>query len=228
VVIVLGEAIINATFRAHTGEVGVHTEYGRASLGISCAFFIAWLYFSAESSRRYTHALRRHWVSAILFGQLHFPLTSALILVGASMAALVAEQQVVQGLRWYFSGGVAIAVLCTALIGATHRSMDDANSSLVPRGFRLTARAMAAAVIACIPLGHHLDTTDFLGVHVGVLAFAAFLDTFGKLGSTARDSSPTAATHDDPNGAEGDPDSVPTSREVCLPALTLGGLILLW
>jgi hypothetical protein len=48
----------------------------------------------------------------------------------------------VQGVRWYFSGGLATALVCLALLGWMHKNLDVRGSSLIPWDVRLALRVM--------------------------------------------------------------------------------------
>ena len=47
-----------------------------------------------------------------------------------------------QGLRWYFSGGLATALVCLALLGWMHKNLDARGSSWIPWDMRLGLRVV--------------------------------------------------------------------------------------
>ncbi len=58
VILIVGESIISSNFIASPGHFGVNPEFGRAALGISISVLVIWIYYDADGSRVYQHALR--------------------------------------------------------------------------------------------------------------------------------------------------------------------------
>lgn len=50
-----------------------------------------------------------------------FPLCASLILASAAAAELVLHDEVEQGIRWYFGGGLAVAAFCIVCISMLHK-----------------------------------------------------------------------------------------------------------
>lgn len=48
----------------------------------------------------FIHALRRHWITNIIFTQIHWILSGALILASAAQKEMVVEREVERGYRW--------------------------------------------------------------------------------------------------------------------------------
>lgn len=133
------------------GHVGLDSEYGRAAFAVCISFLLMLLYFDCDASRAFIHALRRHWLTSIANIQLHWPLSAGLILMSAALPTMVSERTSEMGFRWYFgqskqfqsgrdadsvfdsAGGTAVALLCTALIGWMHLSLDAPHTSILPR-----------------------------------------------------------------------------------------------
>jgi Bacterial low temperature requirement A protein (LtrA) len=112
-------------------------------MGLIAAYLLCWLYFDQDLSQTYIHALRRHWFSALSANLLHFPFCCGLIIWSASMPFLVhltAREEPLQGVRWYFSGGLATALLCLALLGWMHKNLDAPGSSWISSDIRLLFR----------------------------------------------------------------------------------------
>ncbi|KEP47321.1 Low temperature requirement protein LtrA [Rhizoctonia solani 123E] len=125
VVIVLGEVVLSVVYHATRADVGFKSIYGSAVSGLIIAFNFCWLYFDAECSHTFVHAMRRHWFTSITFTNLHFPLCASLILVSAATSRMTQHtEQVTSAIRWYFGGGLGVALISMALIGATHRGLD--------------------------------------------------------------------------------------------------------
>jgi hypothetical protein len=58
-VLVTGEILIAVAYIAKDkNEIGPHGEYWRSCLGVAIAFFLCWIYFDADSSKVFVHAIR--------------------------------------------------------------------------------------------------------------------------------------------------------------------------
>ncbi|KAK4699824.1 hypothetical protein P7C70_g6432, partial [Phenoliferia sp. Uapishka_3] len=183
VVLVLGEMILNVTFKAAGSESGIHEEYLRCVLGLFIAYFLNWIYADNDASRTFLHAIRRHWLTSITWGHLHFPLTAALILASAALPSLVGESHPGQRIRWYFGGGLGTTLLSLALLGFCHKSLDADGSALISHHYRLIARLVVGVIFATIPLAKSLSSTALLAIYAGTLFALVLAETIGKFGS---------------------------------------------
>jgi hypothetical protein len=140
--------------------------YGRCVLGLICAFLLTWLYFDQDSSRPYRsarlaekltmradtfiHAARRHIVTAITHNWLLYPFVVALIFWSTALSEFVKQDDIEQGMRWYFSGSLATALAILCLWGWLHDNCDVPESSLLPHQVRIFSRLAVAAVLVCL------------------------------------------------------------------------------
>lgn len=187
VIVVIGEMIISSAFVASKGSYGLSSEFGRGSLAICLAFFIIWLYYDADSSRTFQHALRRHTISSILYTAVHFPLTASLILAGSSLGQLIETKQDSQAFTWYLSGSCCTALCCISFIAVLHRDLDMINSNLLPRWARIFMRLLVALVILFLPrMRETWNSIDFLAVCVCLLFFLVAFETITKVGAVGR------------------------------------------
>lgn len=189
VIVVVGEMIISATYSASKSKFGLSIQYGQSALGICCSFMIIWLYYDADSSRTFQHALRRHAIPATLFSMLHFPLTAALILAGASLKNIVQDDNEVMsgGYLWFWSGSLCVTLCCIGLIGLLHRNLDMRNSTLLPRWTRIGWRFVCALIILFLPLmRENWETINLLGVDLSILFALVVFETISKLGAVGR------------------------------------------
>jgi hypothetical protein len=107
-----------------------------------------------------------------------------------------------QSVRWYFSGGLSVAILCLALLGWMHKNLDAPGSSYISSDIRLSARVVyvshirriarshldilnrCSIIFALLPLSSALKhPSSNLAVHVGILAALVIIDVFGKIGT---------------------------------------------
>ncbi|QRV83039.1 low temperature requirement protein LtrA [Ceratobasidium sp. AG-Ba] len=206
VVIVLGELVLSVVYHASAAEVGFKSIYGSAICGLIIAFNFCWLYFDAECSHNFVHAMRRHWFTSITFTNLHFPLCASLILVSAATSRMTQHvDEVTPAIRWYFSGGLGVALISMALIGATHRGLDPTGTSMLGRTTQLAFRIAVGAIIICLPLAKTLTPLKVLGISAGLTSFLVIEETYGKL----RRGEPLAK----PSGAEQDAIDASLQRE---------------
>ncbi|KAG8876147.1 hypothetical protein FRB97_004423 [Tulasnella sp. 331] len=187
VLLVIGESIINVSFTPMVGstQYGPHTEYWRALFGLSISFSLCWIYFDADSSRVFIHALRRHWFTGITYSHIHWPFCASLILMSAGLARMVAQPYFENvGYRWMFSGSLGFSVFCLAIMGFLHKNLDKPGSSRIPRSIRLCARFVTALIITLLPLSSVLNDTLFtLAISACALAAQSTFEMFGKLGA---------------------------------------------
>ncbi|PWN32444.1 uncharacterized protein FA14DRAFT_181133 [Meira miltonrushii] len=185
-ILVLGETVMSSTFIAQPDEYGPRPQYWRAALSITIAFMLMWLYFDVDSSRTFVHGLRRNWFTSITYTHLHFPLCASLILMSSTLSTMIHEEAVDQNFLWFFSASISIAMLCMAILGTLHKSLDRWGSSIVPKSARIASRFIIAAIFGVMPLLHHWTSAEFLGVHAIILGAAVAFETFGKIGAVGR------------------------------------------
>lgn len=186
VVLVLGESILNSTFKATEANFGVSQEWGRSALCVAAAFFLVWIYFDADSSRVFAHALRRNPFTAITFNLMHFPLCASLILVSSTLPRLIGEEESRHGFRWFYGGSMAVAMACIAVIGLLHKNLDLAGSALWPHSARIGLRFAVALGFAALPIKSDWSNAPFLGCYCGLLFLLVVSETLGKLGVVGR------------------------------------------
>lgn len=186
VIVATGEMIISSTYAASRHH-GLTEKFGRSSLGICCAFFIIWLYYDADSSRTFQHAFRRHAITSALFSALHFPLTAALILLGASLTRLVELERESSGYLWFWSGSCATFLGIVGVLALLHRNLDRHSSTVLPRWSRILLRFVIALIVLFLPLMRDSwKTIDFLGVNTALLFLLVCFETITKLGAVGR------------------------------------------
>lgn len=193
VLLFAGEAVLSSTYSASIEQIGVKGEFGRSALSIITAFCLLWVYFDADASRVFVHALRRNPFTAITFNVLHFPLTGALILLSSTLHNLVGNTHSEQGFRWYYGGSMSCVLGTTAIIGLLHKNLDVVGSAKWPHEARIALRAIVAAVYAAVPILDSLSNTAFLATYTGLLVLLVISETLGKLGAVGRRFDPVKA-----------------------------------
>lgn len=187
VILIVGESIISSNFTASPGHYGVQDEFGRAALGIAISVLVIWIYYDADGSRVYQHALRRNSFTSITFSHIHYPLTAALVLMAAALSSLISHAEIQGGYVWYFAGSASCVLVCLGLIGCMHRNLDVHASTLLPRWVRsIGLRFLVAVEFALLPLKQDWDSLSLMSVVTGSLLFIVLTETFGKIGAVGR------------------------------------------
>ncbi|PWN25667.1 hypothetical protein BDZ90DRAFT_223281 [Jaminaea rosea] len=191
--LVIGESILNATFKAEPDSLGLSQEYGRSVLAVIVGFTLIWLYFDADGSRCFVHALRRNPFTAISFNLAHFVLTGSLILMSSALPGLIHEVHSKEGVRWFFGGSMATSLGVIAILGLLHKNLDKAGSAKWPYHARIALRFVVSAGFAVIPLNEEMPNTHFLTAYAVLLVGLVASETFGKLGAVGRRYDPLKA-----------------------------------
>ena len=131
VTLVFGYSVVALLYQ-NKAAFGINAFFGKAVLGLIQAFSFNWLYFEIDGWNIHTHAIRRHFVSSMLWITIHLPFIMSYVLAGASLSKLVlahdcgdtdleslaenyvgrSEEDIPPGLRWFYSAGLGIALIC--------------------------------------------------------------------------------------------------------------------
>ncbi|SGZ23731.1 BQ5605_C023g09627 [Microbotryum silenes-dioicae] len=182
VTIVLGESVISVLFVAKPGTYGLSYQFAKAVFGLTVAFIVNAVYFDAALSKKFLHAIRRHWFTNVVWDITHWPLCTGLILASAALAKLVQNEEVSQGIRWQYGGGMGVALLCITVLGILHQSLDPAGSSRVNAAFRASVRLVVAIIFALLPMIKSIKDLAFLGIYVGIASAMVIFEVWAKLG----------------------------------------------
>ncbi|KAL1408821.1 hypothetical protein Q8F55_005635 [Vanrija albida] len=187
----VARSIFNLVAQAAAGEttastVGLSPKYGKAVLGLMVAWALNFLYtIPSEELNKYTHALRRSWVTGLLFSFLHWPLCAALVLASAAASKFVLHDEelnneealaLLPGLRWYWGCGLGFALIITASLDLLHGAMHHWRATRIPRAVRFGFAVLGGLVLILVPLaGDRLNILSTMGISVGVVwAVVAF------------------------------------------------------
>ena len=98
-------------------------------------------------------------------------------LAETSAANSVAELDV--GLRWFFCGGIGVALVCTGLISLSHDHKDLPGLRFRKR-YRLAIRFLCSVVIIVLPTaGDGLNSLDLIAVVTGMVVLSLFVELWG-------------------------------------------------
>jgi hypothetical protein len=134
----------------------------------------------------------------LLWISIHLPFIMSFVLSASALASLVrahdapdspldslhptfisrSEEEVSFGLRWFYCGGLGIALLCMAIISATHTHKKIPNVRLDKHN-RLVFRGLVAVAIICLPLAPELNSLQLVGATTGLVGAVLVLELVG-------------------------------------------------
>lgn len=184
---------------------GIDAHYGKAALGLTQAFCFNWLYFEVDGSNLHAHAIRRHRVSAMTWFMAHIPFVSAYVLGAGGLSRLVlavdtadshlesltetyqghAEDHIPEGVRWFYCAGFGVALLSMGIISLAHKHREIEGLRL-RKCWRLCSRFAVGIILICLPLDHHLSSSQLVGVVTGLVIFVLATELW--FGSCCNDS----------------------------------------
>ncbi|WPG98080.1 Hypothetical protein R9X50_00086600 [Acrodontium crateriforme] len=180
--LVFGYTVVAILYQSTTN--GIDAFYGKAVLGLVQAFCFNWLYFEIDDANLIVHAIRRHKLSAFAWSMAHLPFIMAFVLAGGALARLVlahdtpsahfaalsetyqgkSEPDVPAGIRWFYCGGLGVALLCMSAISLSHVHKETKGIRLQKR-WRLAGRVAIAGIIVCLPIaGDKLSSLKLVGI----------------------------------------------------------------
>ncbi|KAI8928016.1 bacterial low temperature requirement A protein-domain-containing protein [Entophlyctis helioformis] len=144
VVISLGEIVVAFLYDHHLRNLD--SVMGLCLLALLMAVNINSLYFRSEGSAHFQHALRRIWYTGVLWNALHFPLYTAIVTLGATVAGLikVALKNAAKAASKSPAAGASIKAAAEAVVEAG--SSSSSSSEPVSFGLR-TLFAVSLAVV---------------------------------------------------------------------------------
>lgn len=193
VTLVFGYAVVALLYQS-TKE-GVDAHYGKAVLGLTQAFCFNWIYFEIDSANLHVHAIRRHKWSAFGWTFAHLPFIMAFVLGSAALSRLVlavdcpdsgiealtetyqhrAEEEIPNGIRWFYCAGYAIALMFMGFISISHIHKHSPTLRFKKR-WRLCGRFAVALTLILLPLAKSLNSLQLVGTVTGLIVFSLGLE----------------------------------------------------
>ncbi|KAL8711317.1 MAG: hypothetical protein Q9220_004214 [cf. Caloplaca sp. 1 TL-2023] len=197
VTLVFGYSVVSLLFQ-NRAAYGINAFFGKAILGLIQAFCFNWLYFEIDGWNIHTHAIRRSISSSIIWIVVHLPFIMSYVLAGASLSRLVlahdcadadvetltegyaglSEAELPPGLRWFYSAGLGIALLCLCVISFTHVHKKFEGQRITKRS-RLGLRVAVAVVLLCLPLAESLSSLELISTVTGLIVLVLMFDLYG-------------------------------------------------
>lgn len=219
VTLVFGYSVVSLLYQ-NKAAYGINAFFGKAILGLIQAFFFNWLYFEIDGWNIHIHAIRRSFISSMTWIVIHLPFIMSYVLAGASLSKLVlahdcndtdpetltegyigrSEGEIRPGLRWFYSVGLGIALLCMSecmIILACVCGVGDPTKSgslgiisfchvhkksegqRVTKRSRLALRVAIAVVIICLPLAESLSSLGLISTTTGLIGLVLMFDLYG-------------------------------------------------
>ncbi|KAL8283608.1 hypothetical protein RQP46_005403 [Phenoliferia psychrophenolica] len=182
ITVVLGESVVSLLYVASTGTIGASRTFGRSALALTVTFIFNALYYSALS-KRFVHAIRRHWTTNVVWDTLTWPISTALILASAAVSKIVTEEATPRGVKWQYGCGLGTALLCITASQVLHRSLDVKGASRLSQIERAVARVVVSIIFCLIPLAKDLSDLSFLLVYAGVAGALAIFEVWAMVGA---------------------------------------------
>lgn len=188
VALVFGYTVVAILYQSTVN--GIDDFFGKAALGLIQAFCYNWIYFEIDGANLSAHAIRRHKLSAFVWGMAHLPFIMSFILAGAALSRLVvahdtsnahleglteeyeerSTEEITQGIRWFYCAGLGIALALMGAIALSHVHKEAPGLRLKKR-WRLLARFAVAIVLICLPLAHELNSLELIGTVTALIVF---------------------------------------------------------
>jgi len=193
-IIILGEGVFRLIEGSPSG-LGINQGTGTVITTLLMYYNLHWLYFRADSSKTFVHALRRTWWKPVFWQFFHVIMFAALLLVAASTLFLIthrsdpkkatgplstsddddsseppAKPEAVLFALWSASLSLTVTLICMTGIALLNRPLDPPKTLLVNnRYIRLAPRLPVIVFIALLPLIKDMTGTWWCGMVVWAL-----------------------------------------------------------
>ena len=198
VTLVFGYSVVALLYQ-NSGSIGVNAFFGKAVLGLIQAFAFNQIYFEIDAWNLHTHAIRRHFVSSMVWITAHLPFIMAYVLAGAALSRLVlitdcansniedlteayfakSEHEISTGLRYFYCCGLGIALLSMTFISLSHVHKDFDGQRLKKR-FRLPVRVAVGVILICLSVADSLNSLQLVATTTGLVVICLGVDLYGS------------------------------------------------
>ncbi|RSM18835.1 hypothetical protein CDV31_002353 [Fusarium ambrosium] len=196
--LVFGYSVVGVMFQSY-GGYNINAFLGKAVLGLVQAFVFNWIYFDVDGSNIDVHAIRRSILSSTIWNYAHLPFIMGYILASAGLSKLVlatdagganaeqlsehyshrAEDEVANGIRFFYCHGLAIAMLFMGVIAYCHEHRKPATLRW-SKTTRLANRFAVCIVMFLLPLAKNLNSLNLISITLGLTVWVLLVELFGK------------------------------------------------
>eukprot|EP00127_Corallochytrium_limacisporum_P003473 Clim_evm101s149 gene=Clim_evmTU101s149 len=242
-IIALGETIVAVLYVASSSTPD--RAFAMAALGLLTAFSIQYIYFDADASQVYTHALRKSTHTALIWNYAHFFLHGAAISGGAALGFLVDAEETYGGngglnrraaaeeggagtepnytpVRTVYCVSIAVVFATLLVMAWSHESQDKAFGQKRARIIRLGGRFITGLVCGLLALVDPEDLSNFgLVMVVSIICNAQTLVELGGAFARSCCEKHCKTNHVDPSNtlsdvASLDPTVKTTDSQACI------------
>jgi low temperature requirement protein LtrA len=200
ITLVFGYSVLAILYQNRFSVFASNSIFGKACLSLIQAFCFNWMYFEIDLLNMQVHAIRRHYFSAWIWIFGHLPFAMGYTLAATAMSKIVlahdcsnADEQslgepydsrsldeVSTGLRWFYCGGLCVALVFSCIISLSHIYQASENCRLT-RESRLIVRFTAAISILMLPLipVDRLQSLALLGITCSIIIGCLIADLYG-------------------------------------------------
>jgi low temperature requirement protein LtrA len=198
--LVFGYSVLAILYQNRYSVTASNSIFGKACLSLIQAFAFNWMYFEIDLLNMKVHAIRRHYFSAWVWIFGHLPFAMGYTLAATAMSKIVLAHdcsnadegslgepfasrslaEVSTGLRWFYCGGLSVALIFSCVISLSHIYKVSEDSRL-SRESRLVFRCLAAIAILLLPLIpiEKLQSLALIGTTCSIMITALIVDLYG-------------------------------------------------
>ncbi|EPS36916.1 hypothetical protein H072_9506 [Dactylellina haptotyla CBS 200.50] len=196
--LVFGYSVVALLYQ-NTASFGINGFLGKALLGLVQAYCFNAIYFDIDGAGHELHAIRRKIWSAFLWVNAHLLFVLGFTIGGAGLSKLVLAHEtpntdihdlyhtyeeksfehVEDALRWFYCGGLAVALFSMSLISISHLHKEIHRQKLAKK-YRLAYRMLVCIIWLCLPAaGDRLNSLQLISVTVGMTITVVALEVYG-------------------------------------------------
>ncbi|KAK6355352.1 hypothetical protein TWF696_004461 [Orbilia brochopaga] len=196
--LVFGYSVVALLFQ-NTAHFGINAFLGKALLGLLQAYCFNTVYFDIDASGHEMHAIRRKSWSAFLWINSHLLFILSFTIGGAGLSKLVLAhdcqnthvedlfhtyeersfEHVEQSLRWFYCGGLAVALFSMSLISMSHLHK-TVYTQKIPKRYRLIYRIIVCAIWLSLPAAHErLNSLHMISITTAMTISVVALEIYG-------------------------------------------------
>ncbi|KAF3941666.1 hypothetical protein ABW19_dt0206078 [Dactylella cylindrospora] len=196
--LVFGYSVVALLYQ-NANSFGMNAFLGKALLGLTQAYCFNLIYFDIDASWHAMHAIRRKVWSATLWLNAHLLFVLSFVLGGAGLSKLVLAhdlpgsdphdlfhvyeersfEHVEDALRWFYCGGLSVALFSMTLISVSHLHREIETQRLAKK-WRLAYRVLVSVVWLCLPAAHEkLNSLHLISITTGMTISVVALEIYG-------------------------------------------------
>ncbi|KAK6351641.1 hypothetical protein TWF718_004795 [Orbilia javanica] len=196
--LVFGYSVVALLYQ-NAAHFGMNAFLGKALLGLVQAYCFNTIYFDIDGSGHELHAIRRKVWSSFLWVNAHLLFVLAFTIGGSGLSKLVLAHEsqgtdvhdlfhtyeersfahVEDSLRWFYCGGLAVALFSMSLISISHLHK-TLHTQRIAKKYRLAYRTLVCVVWLCLPTAHeHLNSLHLISITTGMTISIVALEIYG-------------------------------------------------